>query len=77
MGGDGDLADPVGDLFHRLANQQAPPKMQEGYKLMAVKCTKCHSQERTAIALQTGIAPITGCLRHRSAIQLRSSRQVR
>lgn len=44
-----------------------PPQMQEAYKLMAVKCIKCHSLERVAIALQTGIAPITGRLFDRSA----------
>ncbi|AMV73488.1 hypothetical protein JCM30471_19040 [Desulfuromonas carbonis] len=44
-----------------------PPRMQEAYKLMAVKCIKCHSQERTAIALQTGVAPITGGLFDRNA----------
>ena len=44
-----------------------PPKMQEAYKLMAVKCVKCHSLERTAIALQTGIAPITGGIFDRRA----------
>ena len=44
-----------------------PPQMQEAYKLMAVKCVKCHSLERVAIALQTGIAPISGGIFDRSA----------
>lgn len=44
-----------------------PPKMQEAYKVMEVKCVKCHSLERAAIALQTGIAPITGGIFDRSA----------
>ncbi|ORJ62979.1 cytochrome C [Geothermobacter hydrogeniphilus] len=44
-----------------------PPEMQKAYKLMEVKCVKCHSLERAAIALQTGIAPITGGLFDRNA----------
>ncbi len=44
-----------------------PPEMQEAYKVMEVKCVKCHSLERAAIALQTGIAPISGGLFDRSA----------
>lgn len=44
-----------------------PPEMQEAYQLMEVKCVKCHSLERVAIALQTGIAPITGGLFDRNA----------
>jgi len=44
-----------------------PPDMQQAYRLMEVKCVKCHSLERVAIALQTGIAPITGGLFDRNA----------
>ena len=44
-----------------------PQKMQDAYKLMAVKCVKCHSLERAAIAIQTGIAPITGVIFDRGA----------
>ena len=44
-----------------------PPDMQKAYELMEVKCVKCHSLERVAIALQTGIAPITGGLFDRRA----------
>lgn len=29
-------------------------------ELMKVKCIKCHTMERTVIAIQTGRAPITG-----------------
>ena len=44
-----------------------PPDMQKAYTLMEKKCVKCHSLERVAIALQTGIAPITGGLFDRRA----------
>ena len=37
-----------------------PPSMQAAYKVMEAKCVKCHSLERTAIAIETGVAPITG-----------------
>ncbi len=30
------------------------------FDLMQVKCIKCHTMERTVIAVQTGRAPITG-----------------
>ncbi len=37
-----------------------PSKMKERYLLMKFKCAKCHSLERVVIAVQTGIAPISG-----------------
>ena len=37
------------------------------YEIMRVKCVKCHTLERTIVAIQTGIAPITGQLFDRSA----------
>ncbi len=37
------------------------PEIQKpAFELMQVKCVKCHTMERTVIAVQTGIAPITG-----------------
>ena len=44
-----------------------PPKMQAAYTVMMAKCVKCHSQERTAIAIETGVAPITGGIFDHSA----------
>ncbi len=42
----------------------SPDSISEAYKpafaLMQVKCIKCHTLERTVIAIQTGRAPITG-----------------
>ena len=44
-----------------------PPNFKAAYELMKVKCTKCHSLERTVTALTTGIAPISGLVFDRSA----------
>jgi hypothetical protein len=34
-------------------------QFQASYELMSRKCVKCHTMERTVIAVQTGRAPIT------------------
>lgn len=44
-----------------------PNKMKQGYLLMKVKCAKCHTLERTIIAIQTGVAPISGQIFDKSA----------
>ena len=46
------------DISHR-------PKLE----LMTRKCSKCHTMERTVIAIQTGRAPITGQPFDRQAIK--------
>ncbi len=37
-----------------------PEMYKASFDLMQVKCIKCHTMERTVIAIQTGRAPITG-----------------
>ena len=37
-----------------------PAQFQASYEMMSKKCIKCHTMERTVIAVQTGRAPITG-----------------
>jgi hypothetical protein len=37
-----------------------PEMYKHSFELMQVKCIKCHTMERTVIAIQTGRAPITG-----------------
>lgn len=37
-----------------------PEMYRPSFDLMLVKCIKCHTMERTVIAIQTGRAPITG-----------------
>ena len=39
------------------------------FDLMTVKCVKCHTMERTVIAIQTGRAPITGQPFNRQAVR--------
>jgi hypothetical protein len=44
-----------------------PPNMKSAYDLMRVKCKKCHSLERAVVAIQTGLAPISGGIFDKSA----------
>jgi hypothetical protein len=37
-----------------------PPNMKAAYDIMKVRCVKCHTLERTVVAVTTGVAPITG-----------------
>jgi uncharacterized membrane protein len=37
-----------------------PANFQATNEMMSKKCVKCHTMERTVIAIQTGRAPITG-----------------
>jgi hypothetical protein len=37
-----------------------PEMYKPSFDLMLAKCIKCHTMERTVIAIQTGRAPITG-----------------
>lgn len=39
---------------------QIPSDMRGAFEIMKIKCIQCHTQERTVIAIQTGIAPVTG-----------------
>jgi len=36
-----------------------PPALKANYDILKVKCVKCHTLERTIVAVQTGIAPIS------------------
>lgn len=48
-----------GDAMH-LDPSGFPPAMKARYEIMKSKCATCHSLEWTIVALQTGIAPISG-----------------
>ena len=37
-----------------------PAPMKSSYEVMKVRCIKCHTLERTVVAITTGIAPISG-----------------
>lgn len=51
----------------RLDPAKFPPAMKTNYDIMRVKCVKCHTLERTIVAIKTGIAPITGQIFDRNA----------
>lgn len=44
----------------RLDPSSFPPAMKANYEILRVKCVKCHTLERTIVAIQTGVAPISG-----------------
>ncbi|MFZ3208497.1 MAG: cytochrome C [Geobacteraceae bacterium] len=44
----------------RLDPADFSPAMKANYEIMRVRCVKCHTLERTVVALQTGVAPISG-----------------
>ena len=37
-----------------------PSSMKSSFETMKVRCIKCHTMERTVVAITTGVAPITG-----------------
>ena len=45
------------------------PQYQPSFELLTTKCVKCHTMERTVVAIQTGRAPITGQIFDRQAIK--------
>lgn len=51
----------------RLDPAKFTPAMKANYDIMKTKCVKCHTLERTIVAIQTGIAPISGQIFDRNA----------
>ena len=49
--------------------ESIPDMYKPSFELMQVKCIKCHTMERTVIAIQTGRAPITGQPFNRQAVK--------
>jgi hypothetical protein len=43
-----------------FSTDSIPEMYRPSFDLMQAKCIKCHTMERTVIAIQTGRAPITG-----------------
>lgn len=41
-------------------HRQIPADLKPSFEIMKSKCIQCHTLERTVIAIQTGIAPVTG-----------------
>lgn len=46
-----------------------PPAYRENWNIMKVRCVKCHTLERTIIAINTGVAPISGQPFDRGAVK--------
>lgn len=46
-----------------------PEQYKASFDMMSKKCVKCHTMERTVIAVQTGRAPITGQSFDRQAVK--------
>lgn len=44
----------------RFDPAEIPVNKRQSFQLMESRCTSCHSSERLVIAIQSGIAPITG-----------------
>jgi hypothetical protein len=44
----------------RLDPSSFPPAMKADYEILRVRCVKCHTLERTIVAIRTGVAPISG-----------------
>lgn len=51
----------------RLDVTGVPASMKQGHDIIRNKCTKCHSAERIIMAIQNGVAPISGQVFDRNA----------
>jgi hypothetical protein len=54
-----------------------PGALLPSFKLMQVKCIKCHTMERTVIAIKTGRAPITGQPFNKQAVKAYAIKMLR
>lgn len=54
-----------------------PPDMVESYKVMEVKCKKCHSLERAVVAIQAGLGPISGDVFDKSSTEIYGIKMLR
>jgi len=57
-----------GDVM-RLDPSSFPPAMTANYEIFRVKCAQCHTLERSIVAIQTGVAPISNEPFNRNAIR--------
>jgi len=46
-----------------------PSTIKANYEVLRVKCVKCHTLERTIVAIKTGVAPISGQPFDRGAVK--------
>jgi cytochrome c2 len=46
-----------------------PAHLKSNYAVLQTKCVKCHTLERTVVAVRSGIAPISGGVFDRNAVK--------
>ncbi|HJV34738.1 cytochrome C [Geomonas sp.] len=46
-----------------------PAAQRDNWNIMKVRCVKCHTMERTIIAINTGVAPVSGQPFDRGAVK--------
>ena len=61
----------------RLDPSSFPPAMKANYEIFRVKCVKCHNLERSIVAIQTGIAPISDQPFDRKAVKAYGDKMLR
>ena len=61
----------------RLDPSSFPPAMKANYEVFRVKCAKCHTLERTLVAIQTGVAPVSGQPFDRAAAKAYGAKMLR
>ena len=61
----------------RLDPSSFPAAMKADYEIFRVKCAKCHSLERSIVAIQTGVAPISGQPFDRKAVKAYGAKMLR
>jgi len=54
-----------------------PPRFFEAFGVMKAKCVTCHTMERTVVAIQSGVAPITGQLFDKQATKAYAIKMMR
>ncbi|SNB44655.1 cytochrome C [Geobacter sp. DSM 9736] len=54
-----------------------PPAMRTNFDILRIKCVKCHTMERTVVAITTGIAPITSQPFDRNATKMYGIKMMR
>jgi hypothetical protein len=54
-----------------------PSSMKSSFDIMKLKCVKCHTMERTVLAITTGVAPITGQPFDRAATRAYGTKMLR
>ena len=65
-----------GDTMH-LDPASIPAKQKSNFDIFRVKCASCHTLERTLVAIQTGVAPVSGQIFDRAAAKAYGDKMLR